>query len=78
MKYYVHTFFSRTRYFNGRDDSKFQIFRTIHDVWGEINEYGKVRVYDKSTSATCKKYADNRTYVEVDPLWPHYPIIIPD
>lgn len=78
MKYYTHNFFARSRCFQDRDDKKFQIFRTIHDVWGEINEHGKIKVYDKITSKTCKRYVDSRTYVEVEPLWPHYPIIIHD
>jgi hypothetical protein len=77
MKYYIN-YGSRVSYFLNRNSEKCQMFRTIHNIWGEIDQQGKVKIYDKNTCAACKNYVESKLYVEVDPLWPHYQIIIPD
>lgn len=75
MKFYTT---DRGSYFTDRHGRKFQVFRTIHNVWGEINENGKIEVYDSGAGKICTKYANSGIYIETLPLWPHYQIIIPD
>jgi hypothetical protein len=78
MKFYIPYGYTQFGYFSDRDGAKCQAFKTIHGIWGTINERGNITIKDRDSYSVLKSYVNGGLYVEVQPLWPHYQIIIPE